>query len=440
MSLNNEGPHFLASAASSLAKLALLSSFTGAGIGLVIGCFRVLLAQMDTARTDTILWAHQWPVLGFVLVCTTVGLMTAFAAWLVQRSGQPAAGSGIPHVEAVIEGKLPAAPILLAPVKFIGGLFAMGGGLALGREGPSVQIGANLAEFWGKVFRLPTTDRIALLAAGAGAGLSVAFNAPIAGAVFVLEELVRRFDTRIAIAALGASSSAIAVASIFLGMQPDFDVATLPNPDAWTGPVFALLGIVAGLAGVAYNRLIIGTCALADGMTRWRPEVRALCIGALVGAVAWFAPHLVGGGDTITQQALVGGIGLTALPLIFAVRFLLGPLSYAAGTPGGLFAPILALGACLGLAFGLLCQQFVADFGATPVTFAIAGMAAFLTATVRAPVTGIVLIFEMTGAFNQALPMLWACFAAMVVPTLMGNPPIYDTMKARTIGVARTMA
>jgi len=422
-----------------LAKLALLSLLTGTAIGLVIGCFRVALQHMNTARTDTITWAHQWPVPGFVLVCATVAATTAFAAWLVQRSGQPAAGSGIPHVEAVIEGKLPAAPLLLLPVKFIGGLFAIGGGLALGREGPSVQMGANLAQFCASIFRLPTTDRIALFASGAGAGLAVAFNAPVAGAVFVLEELVRRFDIRIAIAALGTSCSAIAAASLLLGRQPDFNVAELPDPGSWTGPVFAVLGILAGLAGVGYNRLIIKTTAFLDGLTRWRPEVRALFIGALVGALAWFAPHLVGGGDTISQLALVGGIGLTALPLIFAVRFLLGPLSYAAGTPGGLFAPILALGACLGLGFGLLCPEFVADSGATPITFAIAGMAAFLTATVRAPVTGMILIFEMTGAFNQALPMLWACFAAMAVPTLMGNWPIYDSMEARTIGIAKTM-
>ena len=422
-----------------LAKLALLSILTGAAIGLVIGCFRVALNYLNTARADTITWAHQWPVLGLVLVCAAVASMAAFAAWLVRRSGQPAAGSGIPHVEAVIEGELPAAPLLLLPIKFVGGLLAIGGGLALGREGPSVQMGANLAQFLASVFRLPTTDRIALFAAGSGAGLAVAFMAPMAGAIFVLEELVRRFDVRIAIAALGTSCSAIAVASLLLGQQPDFNVAELPIPSFWTGPIFALLGILAGLAGVAYNQLIIKTCALLDGLTRWRPEVRALLIGALVGAIAWFAPHMVGGGDTISQQVLVGGFALAALPLIFAVRFLLGPLSYAAGTPGGLFAPILAFGACLGLGFGLLCPQFVADSGATPATFAIAGMAAFLTATVRAPVTGMILIFEMTGAFNQALPMLWACFAAMAVPTLMGNSPIYDSMKARTIGVAKTM-
>jgi chloride channel protein, CIC family len=439
MSANPEEVQDSENGKTGLVKLALLSLLTGAVIGLVIGCFRVALDHMNTARTETITWAQQWPVAGFFLVCATVAATTAVAAWLVQRSGQPAAGSGIPHVEAVIEGKLPAAPILLLPIKFIGGLLAIGGGLALGREGPSVQMGANLAQFWGSIFRLPATDRIALFASGAGAGLAVAFNAPIAGAVFVLEELVRRFDTRIAIAALGTSCSAIAVASVLLGQQPDFDVAELPNPSTWTGPIFALLGILAGLAGVAYNRLITKTCALFDGLTRWRPEVRALFIGALVGAIAWFAPHMVGGGDVITQQVLVGGIGLTALPLIFAVRFLLGPLSYAAGTPGGLFAPILTLGACIGLGFGLLCPQFVVDSGATPITFAIAGMAAFLTATVRAPITGMVLIFEMTGAFNQTLPMLWACFAAMAVPTIMGNLPIYDSMKARTIGVAKTM-
>ena len=312
MSINTEVTQANESGRFSLAKLALLSMLTGATIGLVIGCFRVALDHMNTARTETITWAHQWPVLGFVLVCASVAATTAIAAWLVQRSGQPAAGSGIPHVEAVIEGTLPAAPLLLLPIKFVGGLLAIGGGLALGREGPSVQMGANLAQFCGATFRLPTADRIALFASGAGAGLAVAFNAPMAGSVFVLEELVRRFDIRIAIAALGASCSAIAVASLLLGQQPDFHVAELSVPSTWTGPVFGLLGIVAGLAGVAYNRLIIRTCALFDGMTRWRPEFRALLIGALVGALAWFAPHMVGGGDVISQQVLVGGIGLAA--------------------------------------------------------------------------------------------------------------------------------
>jgi len=176
------------------------------------------------------------------------------------------------------------------------------------------------------------------------------------------------------------------------------------------------------LPAQAEDALEAGTVSVLQELLR-RFDTR-IAIAALAGALAWFAPHMMGGGDIITLKALVGGIGLAALPLIFAVRFVLGPLSYAAGTPGGLFAPILALGACIGLGFGLLCPRFVADSGATYITFAIAGMAAFLTATVRAPVTGMILIFEMTGAFNQALPMLWACFAAMAVPTLTGNSPL----------------
>ncbi len=256
----------------------------------------------------------------------------------------------------------------------------------------------------------------------------------------MLEELVRRFDIRIAIAALGASCSAIAVASLLLGQQPDFMWQSCPHPSTWTGPIFALLGILAGLAGVAYNRLIIRTCALFDGLTPLATGGSGTvyrCTGGCVGMVCPAHGRRRRCDFPAGSRRWHRADGIA--PHFCRSVSVLGPLSYAAGTPGGLFAPILALGACLGLGFGLLCPQFVADSGATPVTFAIAGMAAFLTATVRAPVTGMILIFEMTGAFNQALPMLWASFAAMAVPTLMGNSPIYDSMKARTIGVAKTM-
>lgn len=419
-----------------LVSVALLSLLIGSAIGLAIGCFRVLLRHCETARDSAIAWAHQRPFAGCFLIVAIVAGAAALAAMLVRRSGQPAAGSGIPHVEAELEGKLPVSSVLLFPVKFIGGLLAIGGGLALGREGPSVQIGANIASFGGGTFRLRSSDKMTLIAAGAGAGLATAFNAPITGAVFVLEELVKKFDTRTAIAALGASCSAIAVGSLLLGRLPDFHVTALPQASIWAGPVFAGLGVLAGFAGMAYNRLIIGLCALADGMTRCPVELRALAIGAAVGILAWFAPNLVGGGDALTQLALVGGMGLATLPVVFLVRFVLGPLSYAAGTPGGLFAPILVLGACLGVGFDLLCRPILGDAAGVPIAYAVVGMAAFFTATVRAPVTGIVLIVELTGVANQILPMLWGCFAAMAIPTLFGSAPIYDMLKARTLRVA----
>src|SRR5438105_14309364 len=149
--------------------------------------------------------AHDGGLAGFVLVVGGAGLAVAAAAWLVRRFSPYGCGSGMPHVGAALDRQLPPAPPRLILVKFFGGLLAIGSGLALGREGPSVQMGAVVAHIVGRIAGRGWPDRRALLAAGAGAGLAVAFNAPIAGAIFVLEELVRRFDTRIAIAALGAS-------------------------------------------------------------------------------------------------------------------------------------------------------------------------------------------------------------------------------------------
>ncbi len=148
---------------------------------------------------------------------------TAFSAFHRAPAVSPdAAGSGIPHVESVIAAEMPPAPFALVPVKFFGGILAIGAGLALGREGPSVQMGATIAYFIGHTRDWP--DRQALLAAGAGAGLAAAFNAPFAGAAFVLEELLRRFEIRNAIAALGASVGAIVVSRLLTGAAPDFTI------------------------------------------------------------------------------------------------------------------------------------------------------------------------------------------------------------------------
>ncbi len=342
-----------------------------------------------------------------------------------------ASGSGIPRVEAVLEGKEPPAHSRLIGVKFVGGLLAMGSGLALGREGPTVQMGASIGNLFAGLFRRGQDDSRVLIAAGAGAGLATAFNAPIAGAVLVLEELVRRFDTRIAIAALGASAAAISVARVFLGDAPDCHVAAQPYPGFGTAPVHILLGAVAGLFGILYNLAILGALAAADRLRAWPPELRAAAVGAAVGLLAWFAPDLVGGGDPLTQRALSGSIALSALSLVFVVRFGLGPLSYAAGTPGGLFAPLLVLGAQIGLLFAAAGASWFPDLTPTPTSLAIVAMAAFFTAVVRAPLTGIVLVTEMTGTLTLLLPMLAACFAAMAVTTWLGDPPIYDSLEER---------
>jgi CIC family chloride channel protein len=413
----------------SLLVLGALSLLVGAAAGLVGALFRLSLAWADRLRDALVGWAHDWGVPGFVLVTATGAAATGLAAWLVRRFSPHASGSGIPHVEAVLKEELLPAPSRLIPVKFLGGALSIGAGLALGREGPSVQIGASLGHLVGTVFRRSWPDCRVLLAAGAGAGLATAFNAPIAGAVFVLEELVRRFETRIAIAALGASAAAIAVARLFLGDAPEFRVEALPYPSSGASALCLLLGAVAGVVAVAYNYALLGTIAAAGRLGRWPVEWRAALVGGGVGMLAWFAPGLVGGGESLTQRTLSGAVTLGVLPLVFLLRFGLGAVSYAARTPGGLFAPMLVLGAQLGLLFGVVCRLTFPGLDLPPEGFAVVAMAAFFTGVVRAPVTGIVLITEMTGSAMLLLPMLGACFVAMLVPTLLGNAPIYDSLR-----------
>jgi CIC family chloride channel protein len=422
---------------SSLLWLAVLALLVGAATGLVGAAFRLSLVHADRLRDTLIAWAHGHVVLGFIFVVLACTVATLVAAWMVRRFAPQASGSGIPHAEAVLREELPPAPLLLVPVKFVGGILAIGSGLALGREGPSVQMGASIAVLVGRLCRLDWSDCRVLLAAGAGAGLATAFNAPIAGAVFVLEELVQKFEHRIALAALAASATAIAVARVFIGDMPDFQVEALPRATREAIPLFFVLGTVAGLLAIAYNRSLLATIALAERFGRLPVEARAGLIGAIVGILAWFAPELVGGGDPITQRALLGHEGFFLVLIAFLIRFGLGALSYAAATPGGLFAPLLTLGAQSGLLFGMVCQRVFPSLAIEPQAFALVGMAAFFTGVVRAPVTGIVLVTEMTANVTFLLPMLGACFVAMLMPMLLRNAPIYDSLREHTIGQER---
>ena len=202
-----------------LLVLALLAFAVGGISGFIGAIFRLVLEWSDRFRGIVIDWAHGQEIVGFALLIGVSAIAAGMAARLVRKFAPGAKGSGIPDVEAVLhdEQPPPPPPLILIPVKFLGGVLAMGTGLALGREGPTVQMGAGIGHFLATAFRRNQEDAKALLAAGAGAGLATAFGAPCAGAVFVLEELVRRFDTRITVATLCASGSAIAVARLLFG-------------------------------------------------------------------------------------------------------------------------------------------------------------------------------------------------------------------------------
>ena len=418
-------------AGTGLLRLAAAGLVVGAGAGLVGSAFHAVLDRADALRDILFAWSRTGPWLGWLAPVALAAAAAFVARWLVRRFAPEAAGSGVQHVEAVVRGEVAPGSAALLPVKFVGGTLAIGAGLALGREGPTVQMGATIGHVLGRSLRLGAADARTLLAAGAGAGLAAAFNAPLAGAIFVFEELLRRFELRLAVATLAACSGGLAVMRAILGDRNVFPVPAI-QVDLFPGYLmFFGLGALMGLLGFAYAKAIVGGLDLAERFRRVSPETRAAAVGAIVGLVGFLAPWIVGGGEALVQDILDNRHALGAVLLIFALRFVLGVVSYAPGLPGGLFAPLLVVGVAAGALFGRTAEALWPALTAPIAAFAAVGMGALFAAVVRAPVTGIALVVEMTGATGLFVPLLTACAAAIAVPAALGERPIYDTLRDR---------
>jgi CIC family chloride channel protein len=409
------------------------AAFVGLCAGMVASFFRIALAGADAFRNGLIEWSHQYPFWGWAFPMF-FGMAGALLSVILVRSFAPeASGSGVPHLEAVLHRLRVLDWKRILPVKFIAGTLALGGGLALGREGPTVQMGGAIGDAISKWLKVPPRERRTLIAAGAGAGLAAAFNAPLSGVIFVLEEIQRDFHPFVFGAAFLAAAIADIVSRVLSGAFPVFSIPDYPTPPIASLPIFALLGIFAGLLGVVFNRSLLGTMNLfARVKGRWSLPVAA-SVGALVGLAGWFSPMMIGGGHSLAEAALAGNLILSVIPAFFVIRFLMTILSYGTGAAGGIFAPLLALGALLGLALGQIANRIAPGIVPQPAVFAVVGMAAYFTAIVRAPLTGIVLIVEMTGNYRQMLPLLVACFCAYAVAELLKDLPIYEALLERDL-------
>lgn len=355
-------------------------------------------------------------------------------ACLIAQRVPHAAGSGIQHVEAVWRQESEARTARLLPTKFVGGVIAIGSGLVLGREGPIVHMGAAIGSAAGRSARLDAEDTRMLHTALGGAGLAVAFTAPLGGLLFVCEELTGTVRPRLVLLTLLGTVTAVAGSQLIVGDGLVLPLPAVPAPPLWMLPVFLLAGMTAGALGAAYSALVVRTLEVCDRLTRVPLPVRAGAIGAGVGALMGFDPLFTGGGDELSERLLSGeSLTVAALLLCLAVRFVAGPLSYAAATPGGLFAPLLALGALWGTLTHALASPLLPAGSAGPAAFAVVGMAAVFTGVVRAPLTAVVLVTEMTGAGALLLPLLTACFAATVTADRLGSEPLYDTLRRRML-------
>lgn len=419
----------------SILRPALLTIAAAIALGLVGGLFR-LSVQYGTAWFEGICAQLRGmpPASGFGLLFLLVSMSTLVAIFLVRRFAPSAAGSGIQRVEAIWRQELPpdGNPAFL-PVKFVSGLLALSSGYALGREGPIVQMGAYLGGQFSRFCRSAADQRL-MIAGLSGAGLAVAFSAPLGGVLFTLEELTRSARTRLVMLSMLACAVAVPVAQLLVGTGEIFPVARIAQPGLPALLLIFLLGSLSGLLGVSYNA---ATLRCLDGFSRRRPLAvgwRALIASSLLSLLLWHMPHSAGSGEVLVMNLLDSEQLLGGLAALWLVRFALGPLSYSLGMSGGLFAPMLAVGAAQGLLFGLLVNRLWPQAELNMTLCALSGMAALFSACIRAPFTGIVLIIEMTGLGNQAITLLIACIPATVIPFLLGRQSMYDELRERLPG------
>ncbi len=422
-------------------RILIMSSLLGCVTGLVCAAFQILPDLMNAFRQSC--FEDRTPDLPELLaLLLSSGALAAFALFLTMRFAPEAGGSGIPEIEGALDRRRPVRWWRVLPVKLVGGVAALGSGMVLGREGPSIQIGGNLGKMSADLALLPRANSMALLAAGGAAGLAAAFNAPLAGIMFVLEELRPQF--RYSFLAIKTVSVAVISATLIrcwiLGSQPVFAELPVYGAPELAGCVwFAVLGVLAGIAGTLFNRAVgwfqDRYLALHQGrLSRALPVI--FLLGGLYGILAVIWPEASGSGMASIPSWIMGQQTLSVLLLLLAVRILGILLCFCSGIPGGIFAPSLSLGVLLGAALGNALDLAGAPWFPGTGSLAVAGMCAIFAASVRAPVTGIVLAAEMSGNYMFILPMMITTLAATLTAQKLGGIPIYTQILNRTLRLA----
>ena len=403
--------------------LIALSVVVGVIAGFLASLYRFALEKAEWIGRFSYGKVAQHPLLLFGVIPVVLGLVLIIT--FLMKKFPMSSGSGIPQVKGQLQGAFQSNWLTTAFAKFIAGTLAMLGGLSLGREGPSVQLGASMGQMIGEKMAQTERHRRILIASGASAGLSAAFNAPLSGVMFTLEEVFKYFSPLILLTCMTSAIVADAISQLIFGTSAVFHFVvkgTIALQDYW---LLIVLGILLGIFGALYNRTLLAG-------QKWMKQipnvsVRVLISFASAGMMAIFFPLVIGSGHTLMDR-LTFGWSLGFLCLIFLAKFFISMISYVSGIPGGIFFPLLVLGASLGAIFATLA---ISTFHLPEIWFAnfvILAMAGTFTAIVRAPMTGILLLVEMTGSFSHLLPLALVSLVAYVVADLLKSEPIYDSL------------
>ena len=410
-------------------RLILEGIAVGLLAGLVSSAFRWTLMEAESIRTLFVESARQKLTLA-VLGIFLLGALAVFIAALLKR--EPLiSGSGIPQVEGELHGKINANWLEVLLAKFLGAVCAIGGGLSLGREGPSIQLGAMVGKGFSRLNNRFRTEEKLLMTCGAGAGLAAAFSAPLAGVVFSLEELHKSFSTEVLLSTMASAITADWIASYIFGLRPVFDLTVtngLPLSHFW---MVIVLGIFMGAFGVFYNKaLAVSQDFFAKLPIGWlKAGIPCVCVILL----AALYPEALGSGHSLVGHVGSGAMTVGALAVLLLVKFLFSVMSFGTGAPGGIFLPLLVLGSVSGGFFTKLVSPLVGYSNTYISIFVILGMAGYFAAIVRAPITGIILISEMTGTLSNLLSLSLVSLTAYLTAELLGGIPVYDQLLQRML-------
>lgn len=412
-------------------KLLVYSIVVGGLSGIAVVFYRYLLERASELSDGIYIFLKE----NVVFIPLWI-LFLAFLGYIVGQiiRWQPLArGSGIPQVEGELIRKLNMNWYKVLIAKFIGCILSIFAGLSLGRQGPSVQIGATIGKGFCRIFKRINVEEKFLITSGASAGLSASFNAPLSGVIFSLEQLHKNFSSIVLVSAMSACITADVITLHFFGQKPLFDFSGLGILPLNKYITLIILGIIVGLMGTLFNRCTFIMSDIYESIKCIPINFRPIIPFVLAGALGILFPQVLRGGHDLIQSMVFFHLNVKLLISLIVIKFFFTLICSSSGSPGGTFMPVLVLGALTGSIYG---HFLVNNFGFEPqyvrnlVIFAMAG---YFTAIAKAPITGSVLITEMTGSFSHLLPVIIVCISAYIVSDLLETKPLYEALLSQIL-------
>jgi len=398
----------------------VLSLVIGALTGLAVVAFILLTERMGM---------RLYPVGGAAwrrLLFPVVGSLGI--GYLLYRYFPNARGSGVPQTKAALfarEGRITLRTVL---GKFVCTSATLASGIPLGREGPSVQVGAGIGSVLGRLLGLRPEQVKKLIPVGATAAIAAAFNTPLAAVLFSLEEIMGDLHAPVMGAVVLASATSWVVLRLFLGNHPLFKVPQYELVHPLEFAVYAVLGVVGGVVSAAFTKLLLGMRARFLRFSQKTVWFQPLAGGLLVGLMGWFVPQVLGVGYGFVGDALNGNMAFKMMLLLVVLKLFAVTTSYASGNAGGIFGPSLFIGAMLGGTIGTVAHHLFPVYTATPGAYALVGMGAVFAGIVRAPMTSVLMIFEMTQDYAVIVPLMIANLVSLFIAALLQHEPIYEAL------------